>query len=58
MGERRGAYRVLVGKREGKKLLGRPTHERIILKCSLSGSGMGEWTGLIWLRIRTRKGHL
>jgi len=33
MGERRGAYRVLVGKPEGKKLLGRP---RIIC----SGSGM------------------
>ena len=24
MGERRGAYRVLVGKREGKRLLGNP----------------------------------
>jgi hypothetical protein len=24
MGERRGAYRVLLGKREGKKPLGRP----------------------------------
>jgi len=41
-----------------KELLGRPTHERIILKCTLSGSGMGTWTGLIWLRIRTLKGHL
>ena len=26
MGERRGAYRVLVGKHEGKKPLGRPNH--------------------------------
>jgi hypothetical protein len=26
MGERRGAYRVLVGKRDGKRPLGRPTH--------------------------------
>jgi hypothetical protein len=26
MGERRGAYRVLVGKPEGKRPLGKPTH--------------------------------
>jgi len=26
MGERRGMYRVLVGKPEGKSLLGRPRH--------------------------------
>jgi len=26
MGERRGVYRVLVGKTEGKRLLGRPRH--------------------------------
>jgi len=26
MGERRGAYRVLVGKSEGKRPLGRPRH--------------------------------
>jgi hypothetical protein len=26
MGERRGAYRVLVGKPEGKRPLGRPRH--------------------------------
>ena len=26
MGERRGVYRVLVGKPEGKRLLGRPRH--------------------------------
>jgi len=26
MGERRGVYRVLVGKREGKRPLGRPKH--------------------------------
>ena len=26
MGERRGIYRVLVGKPEGKRLLGRPRH--------------------------------
>ena len=26
MGERRGLYRILVGKHEGKRLLGRPRH--------------------------------
>jgi len=26
MGERRGAYRVLVGRHEGKRALGRPIH--------------------------------
>jgi hypothetical protein len=53
MGERRGVYRVWVGKPEGKRPLG-----RIILNGS-SGSGMwGVWTGLIWLRIGTGGGHL
>ena len=28
MGERRNAYRVLVGKPEGRRPLGRPTHRR------------------------------
>jgi len=28
MGERRDAYRVLVGKPEGKRLFGRPRHRR------------------------------
>jgi len=28
MGERRGAYRVLVGKPEGKRPLGRPSYRR------------------------------
>jgi len=33
MGDRRSAYRVLVGRPDGKRLLGRPWHScRIILK--------------------------
>ena len=32
MGERRGIYRVLVGKPEGKTPLGRPRHRRKILR--------------------------
>jgi hypothetical protein len=46
---RRDAHRVLVGKPEGKRLLGKPRHRwedniEIILKIG--------WTGLIWLRIQ------
>jgi hypothetical protein len=34
MGEGRGVYKVLVGKPEGKRILGRPgVHGRIILRC-------------------------
>jgi len=39
--ERTGAYRVLVGKPEGKKPLGRPTHSyEDNIKIGSSGSGM------------------
>jgi hypothetical protein len=53
-GESTGAYRVLVGKPEGRNHL---KDGRIIIYGS-SGSGMGELTGLIWLRIGTGCGHL
>jgi len=48
MGERRGVYRLLVGKPEQKRALGRPRHG-----CygGSSVSGVGAWTGLIGLRI-------
>jgi len=32
MGERRGIYRVLMWKPEGRRPLGRPRHKRIILR--------------------------
>jgi len=57
MGERRGVYRVLVGKHEGKRPLGRPRRrweENIILQ----KWGVGVWTGSSWLRIGTGGGHL
>jgi len=59
MGGRRGVYRVLVGKPEGKRLLGRPklTWEDNI-KIDLQEVGIGTWTGSSWLRIGTSGGHL
>jgi len=58
MGERRGVYRVLVGKPEGKRPLGR--HRRRWedkIKLGLTGSGRGAWTGLIRLRRGTGGGQ-
>jgi len=57
-GEGRGVHRVLVGKPEGKRPLGRPRLDgRIILRWIF-----GKWerveTGWSWLRIGTDGGHL
>jgi hypothetical protein len=58
-GERRGAYRALVGKPEGRRPLGSPGVDgRIILKWIFERLGGGAQTGLIWLRIRTCGGLL
>jgi hypothetical protein len=59
MGDKRGVYRVLLGKPEGKKPLGR-------LRCRWEDNikmdhhevGCGVWTRSIWLRIGTGGGHL
>jgi hypothetical protein len=46
MGERRGVYRVVVGKPEGKRPLGRPRHrEEYNIKMDLQEVGCGVWTG-------------
>ena len=59
IGERKGVYRVLVGKPEGTTLLGRPRHRwKGNIKKDLQEIGWGEWTGLIWVRIGTGDGHL
>jgi hypothetical protein len=53
-GKRRGAYRALVGKPEGKRPLGglRRVDGEIILKWVLNNKENGRvWIGLIWLRI-------
>jgi hypothetical protein len=55
-GEKKNAYRLLVGKPEGKRPLGRP-RRRWVDNIRMDGSwrgGMGVmWTGLVWLRIGT-----
>jgi len=59
MGERRGVYRVLVGKPEGKRPLGRPRHRwEDNIKMDLGGWNEGVWNGSSRLRIGTGGGHL
>jgi hypothetical protein len=59
MGEGRGAYRVLVGRPEGRRPLGRPRCRwEDNIKTDLQEVGWGAWTGLIWLKIRTGGGLL
>jgi hypothetical protein len=59
MGERKGAYRILVGRPEGRRALGRPRRRwEDNIKMDFQEVGWGAWTGLIWLRIGTGGGLL
>ena len=59
MGERRGVYRVLVGKSEGKRSLERLRRRwEHNFKTDLKEVGCGVWTGSTWLRIGTDGGQL
>ena len=59
MGDRRGVYRVLVGKPEGRNHLEDPGVDgSIILRWTFRKWDMGVWTGSSWLRIGTGGGHL
>ena len=59
MWERRGAYRVLVGRPEAKRdhLEDLGIDGRIILKRIFMTWNREAWTGLNWLRIGTCGGH-
>jgi hypothetical protein len=47
MGEERGVHRVLVGKPEGKKPLGRPRRDdNIKMDVQEAGGGSGDWMKL------------
>ena len=55
----RGVYRVMVGKPEGKRPLGRPRHRwKDNIKMDLRMLDVGVWTGCSWLRIGTGDGQL
>jgi hypothetical protein len=61
MGEGRNLYRVLVGKPEGRRPLGRPRRTRedgIKMDLREIGYGRGVWSGFTWLRIGTVGGLL
>jgi hypothetical protein len=58
-GEGRGVHRVLVGKAEGKRPLGRPRRgceDYIKMDLQEVGCGGKEW--MRWLRIEPGAGHL
>jgi hypothetical protein len=54
-GEKRNAYRLLVGKPVGRRPLGRPRRRWLDnIRMGLIEVGGGVmWTGLVWLRIGT-----
>jgi hypothetical protein len=59
MGEGNGAYRIFVGRPEGRRRLGRPRRRwEDNIKMDLQEGGWVAWTGLIWLRIGTGGGLL
>jgi hypothetical protein len=60
MGEKRSIYRVLVGKPDGKRPLGRPRRRwEDNIKMDLQEMGCGRaYTVLLWLSIRAGVGIL
>jgi hypothetical protein len=52
MGEKRNAYRLLVGKPDGKMPPGRPRRRWMDnIRMDIGEMGCVMWTGLVWLRI-------
>jgi hypothetical protein len=58
MGENRGAYRILVGRPEGRRPLGRPRCRWGTILKWIFETWDGACTGLSWLRIGTGGGLL
>jgi hypothetical protein len=59
MREERKVYKVLVGKHEGKRPLGRPRSRwEDEIRMDLREIGLGVWIGFDWLRIGTGGGLL
>jgi hypothetical protein len=59
MGEEREVYKVLVGKPEGKRPLGRPRHRwEDGIRMDLRETGLGVWIGFNWQRTGTGGGLL
>jgi hypothetical protein len=57
--EKGGEYKILVGRPEGRRPLGRPRRRwEDNIKIDLQEVGWGAWTGLSWLRIGTGGGLL
>jgi hypothetical protein len=57
IGEKRNVYRILVGKPEGKRPLGKPRHGWVDdIKMDLREGVV--WTGFVWLKIGTNRGLL
>ena len=58
-GEKGWLYRVLVGKREGRRPMGRPRRRWVDnIRMDLQESDVGIWTGLGWPRIETGGGRV
>jgi hypothetical protein len=58
MGEKRGAYKILVGKSQGRRPFGRPKYRlENNIKMDLQEIKWG-WSGLFWLKIGTSGGLL
>jgi hypothetical protein len=59
MGKKRNAYRSLVGKAEGERLIGRRKRRWVDnIRMDLGEVGGVMWAGLVWLRIGTSGGLL
>jgi hypothetical protein len=55
MGEKRNAYRILVGKPEGRRPLGRPRRRWVNnIKMDLRGI---EWDGVDWVDLAQNRDH-